>query len=182
MPRRQHPEPFWRQQTQCYYVQIGKKQHRLSSDREDAFRVYHELMSRPPDAPRPPVPPNARRAVEIIDQAPLARVRKPSREGREMAITPALYRRIIKAVKEPNFRDLIELAWETGACVQELRKIEARFVDSRRPRIVFPRRESKGKRHHLRYLARSSSPTNVKKPVAKPLSPVNRCVRCRVHD
>jgi hypothetical protein len=67
MPRRQHPEPFWRRQTQCYYVQIGKKQHRLPSDREEAFRVYHELMSRPPDAPPPPVPPNARRAVEIID-------------------------------------------------------------------------------------------------------------------
>jgi len=192
-------------------VQIGKKHHRLSSDREEAFRVYHELMSRPPDAPPPAIPANARRVVEIIDlflewflkntakrtydwyvsnlqifaesipptltiadlkpyhvtsvmdayadrwsnntkndfatavqrafnwaqqegiidQAPLARVRKPSREGREMSITPAQYRQIIKAVKEPNFRDLIELAWETGARVQELRKTEARFVDSR---------------------------------------------------
>ncbi len=48
-------------------------------------------------------------------------MRKPSREGREMAITPPQYRQIIKAVKEPNFRDLIELARETGARVQELR-------------------------------------------------------------
>ena len=54
---RQHPEPFWREPTsECYYVQIGKKQHRLAQDRDEAYRRYHELMSRPADATpcRPP--------------------------------------------------------------------------------------------------------------------------------
>ena len=49
MPREQHPEPFWRKQTKCYYVQIGKKQHRLSKDRDEAYRLYHELMAKPPE-------------------------------------------------------------------------------------------------------------------------------------
>src|SRR4051794_13042376 len=40
------------------------------------------------------------------------------------------------AVAEPNFRDLIELSWETGERPQELEKIEARFVDAENHRIV----------------------------------------------
>ena len=46
MPRRR-PAPFWREQTRCWYVQLGKKQIRLSPDEEDAFRLYHELMASP---------------------------------------------------------------------------------------------------------------------------------------
>ena len=38
-----------------------------------------------------------------------------------MAITPAEYETVMAAVTEPNFHDLLELAWETGARVQELR-------------------------------------------------------------
>ena len=60
MTRVQHPEPFWRKQTQCYHVQIGKKQHRLSNDRDEAYQFYHELMSRPPEVqaktPADPIP------------------------------------------------------------------------------------------------------------------------------
>ncbi len=51
------------------------------------------------------------------------------------------------AVKQPTLRDLIELAWECGARVQELCKIEARYVDLTTNRIVFPPKEAKGKRH-----------------------------------
>jgi hypothetical protein len=43
MPRK-HPQPFWRAERTCYYVQIGKKQHRLDPDRDEAFRLYHELI------------------------------------------------------------------------------------------------------------------------------------------
>jgi integrase len=228
MPRRQHPEPFWREQTQCYYVQIGKKQRRLSKDRNEAYRLYHELMSRTADAPPPPPAPHSQLAVAIIDlflewasknkakrtyeaylghlqsfvdflppgitvaelkphhvtrvmddhaerwsnntkndfatdvqrafnwaveeglidRSPLAKLKKPAREGRETAVSPAEYWEIMTAVEEPNFRDLLELAWETGARVQELRVIEARHVDFERVRIVFPPKESKGKKRH----------------------------------
>jgi integrase len=231
VPRPQHPEPFWRSQTQCWYVQIGKKQHRLSSDREEAYRLYHELMSRPPDAPAPT--PHSQLAVEIIDlflewtiknrasrtyeayrdhlqtfvdslptdlraselkpyhvsrvmdahaerwsnntkndfattvqrafnwaledglidRNPLTKVRKPAREGRDLAVSPTEYRQIMAVVREPGFRDLLELAWETGARVQELRDIQARHLDRERHRIIFPPAESKGrKRHRVIYL------------------------------
>jgi integrase len=228
MRRDQHPEPFWRSARNCWFVQIGKKQHRLSPDRDEAYRLYHELMARPADVPSPsaappshlaiaiidlfldwasknkakrtyeayrdhlqtfvdPLPPDIKVmelkpyhvthimddhagtwsnntkndfatdvqrafnwAVEegLIDRSPLARVRKPAREARETAVSPTEYRDIMAAVEEPNLRDLLELAWETGARVQELRVIEARHVDLGQGRIVFPPREAKGKRRH----------------------------------
>jgi integrase len=63
-------------------------------------------------------------------------------------VSPAEYREIMNAVDEPNSRDLLELAWETGARVQELRVIEARHVDWEQGRIVLPPKESKGKKRH----------------------------------
>jgi integrase len=227
MGRKKHPEPFWRSERSCYFVQIGKKQVRLSPDHDEAYRLYHELMSKPPEA-RVPVatgPPklvvelldqfldwtsrnNAARTYawyreniqqfvvalppgltiaelkpfhvtraldqhpnwanntkndfigavkrafnwaldeELIDRSPLARMKKPAREAREMAISPAEYAAIIAAIGEPTFRDLVEMAWETGARVQELRKIEARFLDLGNARIVFPPKQAKGKKYY----------------------------------
>ena len=67
--REQHPEPFWRKQKQCYYVQIGKKQHRLSKHRDDVYQLYHELMSRPRCRRRRPPTPSmpSGRVVELLD-------------------------------------------------------------------------------------------------------------------
>lgn len=255
MPRRRHPEPFWREQTQCYYVQIGKKQHRLARDRDEAYRLYHELMARSVDAAPPPSVPDSQSAVVIIDlfldwvsknkarrtydayrahlqtfvdslpsgikvaelrphhvtrvmddradrwsnntrndfatdvqrafnwaveeglidRSPLARVRKPAREGRETVVSPVEYREIMEAVEEPNFRDLLELAWETGARPQELRAIEARHVDLERGRIVFPPKESKGKRRHrVIYLTDAARAILARLAGARPHGPLLR--------
>jgi len=39
------PKPFFREQTQTWYVQIGKKQHNLGKDKDKAQTKYHRLMS-----------------------------------------------------------------------------------------------------------------------------------------
>ena len=85
---------------------------------------------------------------ELIDRNPLVRVKKPSREAREFAVQPEEYAEIIDTIAEPNFRDLLEMAWETGSRVQELRKIEARFFDAATSRIIFPPKEAKGKKYY----------------------------------
>ena len=99
---------------------------------------------------------------ELIEKSPLARVKKPAREAREFAVMPSEYANIIAAIREPNFRDLIELNWECGAGPQEIRKIEARLFDPENSRIVFPPKEAKGKKYYrIIYLtpgARQSSP------------------------
>jgi integrase len=225
MPKKR-PEPFWREQTRCYYVQIGKKQVRLSPDEKEAWRLYHELMARPDTKPAP-IPSSSQLAVEVMDaflewvrlnraertfawykeniqrlvdripgdiavdelkpyhvsnamaafpdwsnntkndfitavkrvfnwaldeerieRNPIARLKKPAREAREMAISPTEYVTIMTAIREGAFRDLLELAWETGARVQELRKIEARFFEPEAGRIVFPPAKAKGKKYH----------------------------------
>lgn len=227
MPRRR-PQPFWRAQTRCWYVQLGKKQVRLDPDEQAAWKLYHELMARPDEEPRTPPPAGpslpvatlldafldwtnrhkaprtyawyrenlqrfldgiprgltvaelkpfhltraldrfphwsnntkhdfigaVKRAFnwaaeeELIDRSPLARVKKPAREAREMAVSPAEYASVVEAIREPRFRDVVELSWETGSRPQELRKIEARFFEPEAGRIVFPPTQAKGKKHY----------------------------------
>ncbi len=47
------------------YVQIHGTEHKLSADRDEAFRLYGELMARKPEEPKKPGPMVL--AVEIID-------------------------------------------------------------------------------------------------------------------
>ena len=48
-PKKQNREPFWRSDRSCYYVQDGTKQVRLSPDKEEAWRLWHGFMARPPE-------------------------------------------------------------------------------------------------------------------------------------
>jgi hypothetical protein len=38
------PKPFFRKQTQTWYVQIGRRQINLGRDEKEAFKQYHALM------------------------------------------------------------------------------------------------------------------------------------------
>jgi integrase len=226
-PRKQCPEPFWRSERDCWFVQIGKRQHRLAPDKDEAWQLWHEIMAKPPEPDRPLTPgpdiqvneildafldwcqkhkaprtynlyrdffrhfvamlPPALKVTdlkayhltqamdirpewsnntrndfvsavkrafnwaldeEMIERNPIARAKKPAREAREMAVLPAEYALIIEAIRDPNFRDLIEFSWETRPRPQEIRKIEARFFDARASRIVFPPKEAKGKKYY----------------------------------
>jgi len=62
-----HPEPFWRKQTNCYYVQIGKKQHRLSPEKGEAYWLHHELRSRSPEEPETPPARTGLFVVQVVD-------------------------------------------------------------------------------------------------------------------
>jgi integrase len=112
-------------------------------------------------------------AEGLIDSDPLAHVRNPAREAREMAVSPAEYATIISAVREPNFRDLIELNWECGARPQEIRKIEARFFDADNSRIVFPPKEAKGKKYYrIIYLTPRAKHIVARLVLARPHGPL----------
>jgi len=192
-PRKQSREPFWFEDRQAYYVTVGTTKKRLSPDRDEAWRLWHELMARPPEQPeRPRIPTgpdaeaievldafldwcqrnkakrtyqwyreNIQRFVaalpdglkaselkpyhltramepyahwanntkhdfisavkrafswavdeELIDRNPIGRVKKPTREPREFAVQPDEYAEILETIADPNFRDLVEMAWE----------------------------------------------------------------------
>ena len=85
---------------------------------------------------------------ELIDKNPVAFTEKPAREARDLATSPADYTQVMDEIKEPNFKELIRFAWESGVRPQEVRAIEARHVDFDAGRIVFPPKEAKGKKGH----------------------------------
>ncbi len=247
-PKKQSREPFWRSDRSCYYVQVGTRQQRLSPDKDEAWRLWHEFMAKPPverEAPKRECTfvvevldaflewvqknraartyawykENIQRFVdripdrltveelkpyhvtdamadfewanntkndfitcikrpfswavdeERITRNPIERLKKPAREAREMAISPEEYATILEAMKTGAFRDLLELAWETGARVQELRKIEGRFVE--RGRIVFPPTKAKGKKYHrVIYLNERAQEIMDRLAAARPEGPI----------
>ena len=59
---------------------------------------------------------------------------------------PREYATIVRTVEEPCFRDLIEIAWETGARVQELRKLEAAGSTCRTAALSCRPAKSRGRR------------------------------------
>ncbi len=100
-------------------------------------------------------------------------MKKPAREAREQVVTPAEYAEAIAAVLDPNFRDLIAMAWETGARVQELRVIEARHLDAANNRLVLSPSEAKGKlRHRAIYLTPLALEIVLRASQAHPAGPI----------
>ena len=67
-PKKQAREPFWRADRSCYYVQQGTKQVRLAADKDEAWRLWHELMARKPeDRAFAPVVARNLAALEVVD-------------------------------------------------------------------------------------------------------------------
>ena len=81
-----------------------------------------------------------------IDKNPIAHLSIPAGESREVTIPQADYERLLAAITDANFNDLVVFTWETGCRPQESLRIEARHVELARQRIVFPKAEAKGKR------------------------------------
>ena len=67
--------------------------------------------------------------------APRVLRNRPARRGRSPSCDPRDYATIDRRDPVPNFRDLIELNWESGMRPQEIRKIEARLFDAENSRI-----------------------------------------------
>lgn len=79
-----------------------------------------------------------------IADSRVEKVKAPAYEPRETVVSPLEWGEIMDAVKLPQARDLLELAYETGSRPQEIRAIEARHVQGHQ--VVFPTRKSKGRK------------------------------------
>jgi len=79
-------------------------------------------------------------------RSPLTSLEKPQQGRRELLISEEEYREVLGLVEDREFRDLLELSWETGCRPHELFTVEAAFVDLDTGRWVFPIRLSKGKK------------------------------------
>ena len=75
---------------------------------------------------------------ERILRSPIARFKKPKAKRREVVIPVDEFLKIRSLCPNEAFRDLIDIAWETGARPQEILAVEARHMDLVSRRWVFP--------------------------------------------
>lgn len=81
-----------------------------------------------------------------LDKSPVAFMEKPPPGKRENVIDYPTYQRMRDLTATQQFRDLIDVSWETGCRPQEIWRVEKRHLDVAGKRWVFPVTESKGKR------------------------------------
>jgi integrase len=79
-----------------------------------------------------------------VETNPVADYEKSRPGKRTTVISPADFARILSQVKHQTFTDLLTVTWETGCRPQESLIVEARHVDLRNSRWVFPADEAKG--------------------------------------
>jgi integrase len=79
-------------------------------------------------------------------RSPLAALEKPPQGRRERLVSAGEYREVMSLVRDEEFRDVLELAWETGCRPHELFTVEASHVDLATGRWVFPIKLSKGRK------------------------------------
>ncbi|MCA9217783.1 MAG: tyrosine-type recombinase/integrase [Planctomycetales bacterium] len=82
-------------------------------------------------------------SVGLFDFHSCVRIPKPKGERRETPMTAEQYQEILRHSR-PEFRDVLEFAWETGCRPQEIRLLRPDYVQG--DVVVFPIKESKGKR------------------------------------
>ena len=225
-PRR--PQPFFRSQTQSWYVQIDGRQINLGRDRDAAWEKYDDVMA----SHRRDVNPGmtvaellddyleyvhqnraqrtylwyrnylrkfvayigkrlkvtelrpyhitrwltanfaelssasrncAVRAVRtpfnwavtegLLDRNPIKGVKRPAAGRREMVLTTDEFDKLVLAnVSDQQERDLMVFLWETGARVQELRRIEACHFQPDARRVVLPPSLDKSGHYRVIYL------------------------------
>lgn len=211
------PKPFFKKSRGLWYVEINRKQHNLGSDKGEAFRQYHEMMSQPqktevvisseslaviidaflewsqkhrsdetyewyryrlqrfidryPDMRVDTLKPhhvqtwvdsyefsktscrNYLRSVKrclswaksqgYITTNPIEHMEVPSADHKEVVVSYEEFDWLLSQFKDREFQDLLITTWETGCRPQESLRVEARHVDCKNSRWVFPQSEGK---------------------------------------
>lgn len=79
-----------------------------------------------------------------IDQNRIADLEQPAAGKRDTVISEAEFERILSLVPGREFRELLQVTWDTGCRPQESLRVEARHVELQHNRWVFPESEGKG--------------------------------------
>jgi integrase len=110
-----------------------------------------------------------------IDRSPVEQIEKPTAGKRETLISQKLYETLLSLVRDQEFRELIEVSWETGCRPQESLRIESRHVDLRNARWVFVPTEAKVKtRPRIVYLTDTAFAITKRRMLKWPEGPIFR--------
>ncbi|MDB5344290.1 MAG: site-specific tyrosine recombinase XerC [Schlesneria sp.] len=78
--------------------------------------------------------------------SPIAAMKLPEETNRDHVVSKKDYEKLLAAITDENFKDLIRFIWMTGARAQEACIILDEFVELKEKRIVIPARLAKGKK------------------------------------
>jgi len=92
-----------------------------------------------------------------IDNNPIADMEEPQCGRRETVISQTDYEQILSLIPCDEFRNLLQVTWETGCRPQESLRVEARHVQLATNRWVFPESEGKGNMGRAVYLTDSAA-------------------------
>lgn len=81
-----------------------------------------------------------------LSENPIAHLEVPSADHKEVFISPDDYQKFRDSITHESFDDLVVVTTESGCRPQESLHVEARHVDLKHQRWVFPKSESKGKK------------------------------------
>ncbi|MBX3678530.1 MAG: hypothetical protein KF853_16060 [Rhodocyclaceae bacterium] len=94
-------------------------------------------------------------SMGLVARNPIARMKKPRRNVRENYIPSEKWAELIAAASDDCFRDYLTVALSSGARPNELRTMQASYLNG--SRVIFPRLKSKGKtRQRVVYLGSAS--------------------------
>ena len=82
-----------------------------------------------------------------IDKNPITQLEVPGADRRETTISAVEYASLLSQIRDPDFRDLVVVTWESGCRPQESLRVEARHVELAKQQWIFPSSEAKGKRN-----------------------------------
>lgn len=91
-----------------------------------------------------------------IDVNPIAELEEPRCGKRERVVSQTEFDEILSLVPSEDFRELLVATWETGCRPQESLRLEARHIDLKNRRWVFPESEGKGNRGRVVYLTQKA--------------------------
>lgn len=92
-----------------------------------------------------------------IDHNPIAHLEQPKSGKREVVVSQDEFERILSLTTSLEFRNLLVATWETGCRPQESLRVEARHVDLKGMRWVFPETEGKGEMGRVIYLTEKAA-------------------------
>lgn len=99
-----------------------------------------------------------------IKENPVKTAFRAPKEGRKTYATAEDYNKIMGTIKpDDSFRDIVQFTWITGCRPQEARAIEVRHLYLDKGYILFPIKESKGKRKARRILLNIAASDLIKK-------------------
>lgn len=128
-----------------------------------------------------------------LDRNPIKGMEKPQANRRTDVVTPAEFEKLLAAVKDQPFRDVLVISYDTGCRPQELKMLEARHIDLGCRRAVIPGKEAKGGITRTIYFPTDRSVEVIQRLVAaRPAGPLflnrlgNRwtgmAIKCRMED